>query len=77
MADRGKASFTTMDFSDGIMKNAESKDIYAPERERIMRLSREDAIKEVLKWRKLENSIRKVRSVTNNGILGFGNDTAQ
>lgn len=50
---------------------------YASERERIMRLSREDAIKEVLMWRKLETSIKKVRSVTNNGILGFGNDNTK
>ena len=44
----------------------------ARERERIMKLSREDAIQEVLKWRKIENRIRTVRSVADNGLLSFG-----
>jgi type II restriction enzyme len=44
----------------------------AGERERIMRLSREDAIKEVLKWRKIENRIRAVKSVADNGLLELG-----
>ena len=39
------------------------------ERERIMRLSREEAIREVIKWRKIENRIRAVKSVTDNGLL--------
>jgi type II restriction enzyme len=42
------------------------------ERERIMKLTREDAIKEVLKWRKIENRIRAVKSVSDNGLLEFG-----
>lgn len=42
------------------------------ERERIMRLSREEAIREVLKWRKIENRIRAVKSVTDNGLLELG-----
>ena len=42
------------------------------ERERIMKLSREDAIGEVLKWRKLENRIRAVKSVSDNGLLNVG-----
>jgi type II restriction enzyme len=44
----------------------------AGERERIMALTREDAIKEVLKWRKIENRIRAVKSVTENGLLELG-----
>lgn len=43
----------------------------AAERERIMKLSREEAIQEVLKWRKLENKMRTVKSVADNDILGF------
>ena len=41
----------------------------AQERERIMRLSRKEAIQEVLKWRKIDNRIRAVESVTYNGLL--------
>ena len=44
----------------------------ASERERIMELSREEAIREVLHWRKIENRIRAVKSVTDNGLLEFG-----
>lgn len=43
----------------------------AAERESIMRLSREDAIKEVINSRKLENRVQTVKVVTDNGILGF------
>ena len=45
----------------------------ASERTRIMRLSREEAIREVLQWRKIENRIRAVQSVVDNGLLEFGN----
>jgi type II restriction enzyme len=41
----------------------------AKERERIMKLSREDAVKEVLKWRKIDNRIQAVKSVADNGLL--------
>ena len=41
----------------------------ATERERIMRLSRADAIKEVLKWSTLDNKVQKVQSVDKNSIL--------
>lgn len=41
----------------------------AVERERIMRLSWEEAILEVIKWRKIENKIRAVRSVSDNDLL--------
>ena len=34
-----------------------------------MRLSRADAIKEVLKWSTLDNKVQKVQSVDKNGIL--------
>jgi len=44
----------------------------ASERERIMRLSRDQAIQEVIKWRKIENRIRTVKSVRHNGLLEFG-----
>ena len=44
----------------------------AAERERIMRLSREQAIREVMKWRKLESRIRAVKSVADNGLLAIG-----
>ena len=36
-----------------------------------MRLSRYEAINEVLKWRKLDNKIQKVQSVAENGILSL------
>ena len=41
----------------------------AKERERIMRLSRDDAIKEILKSSTLDNKVQKVQSVAKNGIL--------
>jgi hypothetical protein len=44
----------------------------ASERERIMKLSREEAIREVLHWRKIENRVRAVNSVADNGLLEFG-----
>ena len=43
----------------------------ASERERIMRLSKEEAIKEVLKSSKIENKIRAIKSVGDNGIFGL------
>lgn len=50
----------------------EALTLLARERERIMKLTHEDAIKEVLKWRKIENRIRAVKSVTDNGLLELG-----
>jgi hypothetical protein len=44
---------------------------FARERERIMRLSRADAIREFLSWRKLENKERAVRSVKDRGLMDF------
>lgn len=47
----------------------EALTVLAAERERIMRLSRDDAIKEVLKWSTLDNKVQKVQSVAKDGIL--------
>lgn len=47
----------------------EALQFLATEVERIMQLSREQAIREVLKWRRIENRIRVVKSVADNGIL--------
>ncbi|MDM8531179.1 HindIII family type II restriction endonuclease [Anaerolineales bacterium HSG25] len=44
----------------------------ALERERIMRLSKEDAIKEILKSSKINNKIKAINSVSDNGVLSFG-----
>ena len=44
----------------------------AKERERIMKLSREDAIKEVIKLSKIQNKIKAINSVTDNDILSCG-----
>ena len=41
----------------------------AEERERIMKLSHQEAINEVLKWRKIETRIQTVKTVTDNGLL--------
>lgn len=50
----------------------EALQFLASERERIMRLSREEAIQEVVKWRKIESRVRSVRSVADNGLLELG-----
>lgn len=42
------------------------------ERERIMQLSKEEAIKEVLRLNKIENKLGAVKSVSDNGLLGLG-----
>ena len=47
----------------------EALDFLALERERIMSLSKEEAIKEVLKSRKIENKIKAVKSVSDNGLF--------
>lgn len=44
----------------------------ASERERIMQLSKAEAIKEVLKSSKIENKVRAIESVGDNGLLGLG-----
>lgn len=45
----------------------------ASERERIMKLSKDEAIKEVLKSSKIENKIKAIKSVVDNGLLNLGN----
>ena len=47
----------------------EALQFLAAERERIMRLSREDAIQEVIRGRNLDNRMRAVRAVADNGLL--------
>ena len=54
----------------------EALDYLAVERERIMKLSRAEAIREVLEWRKLDNRVRAVKSVKDNGLLELGIETA-
>ena len=54
-----------------LISREEALTFLAVERERIMRLSRYEAINEVLKWRKLDNKIQKVQSVAENGILSL------
>ncbi len=50
----------------------EALQFLASERERIMSLSRDEAIQEVIKWRRIENRIRAVQSVADNGLLEIG-----
>ena len=47
----------------------EALKVLAQERERIMKLSREDAIDEVLQSRKLSNRIQKIKAVKENNLL--------
>ena len=47
----------------------EALDYLAKERARIMGLSRREAIREVLEWRKLENRVRAVNAVKDNSLL--------
>lgn len=54
-----------------LISREEALTFLAAERERIMRLSRTEAIREVLKWRKVDSKIQTVRSVTRNGILNL------
>lgn len=50
----------------------EALQFLAAERERIMRLSREEAIQEVIRGRNIDNRMRAVRAVADNGLLEFG-----
>ena len=52
-----------------IISREEALVFLASERERIMKLSKEDAIKEVLKSSKIENKIKSIKSVTDNGLF--------
>lgn len=49
----------------------EALSFLSSERERIMRLSKEDAIKEVLKSSKIDSKIRAIKSVVDNGLLSL------
>ena len=44
----------------------------AGERERIMRLSRRDAIREILAWRRLEGRVQAVQAVKDSGLMDIG-----
>lgn len=48
---------------------AEALRFLARERERIMKLSRTEAIREVLAWRRIESKVQAVNSVTHNHLL--------
>ena len=48
---------------------AEALTYLASERERIMKLSRKEAIREVLEWRKLENRVQAVKAVKDSGLM--------
>ena len=54
-----------------LISREEALTFLAAERERIMRLSRDEAIREVLKWKRLDSKIQTVQSVTRNGILNL------
>jgi len=54
-----------------VISREEALGFLASERERIMRLSKEEAIKEVLKSNKIENKIKAIKSVTDNGLFGL------
>ena len=50
----------------------EALQFLAAERERIMRLSREEAIQGVIRGRNIDNRVRAVRAVADNGLLELG-----
>ena len=50
----------------------EALQFLAAERERIMRLSREEAIQGVIRGRNIDNRMRAVRAVADNGLLELG-----
>ena len=52
-----------------LIAKEEALTFLATERTRILRLSRDEAIKEVLRWRKLDNKIKTVQSVSENRVL--------
>jgi len=54
-----------------VISREEALGFLASERERIMKLSKEDAIKEVLKSSKIENKIKAINSVSDNGLFGL------
>jgi len=52
----------------------EALSFLATERERIFRLSKDEAIREVLKASKIKNKIKKIKSVSDNGLLEAGTE---
>ena len=54
------------------MARQEALRFLAEERERVMRLSRQEAIQEVLDGRKLDARIQAVTAVVENGLLDIG-----
>ena len=50
----------------------EALEFLSRERERIMKLSRKEAIREVLRWRRVESRIEAVKSVASNSLLDSG-----
>jgi type II restriction enzyme len=54
-----------------VISRKEALGFLASERERIMKLSKEDAIKEVLKSSKIDNKIKAINSVSDNGLFGL------
>ncbi len=53
-----------------IVKN-EALQFLAEERERIIKMSKDEAIKEVLKYSKINNKIAKINSIGDNGLLNI------
>lgn len=56
------------------LAKTEALEHLASERERIMRLSRDEAIREVLKSSRVENRVRAINKVSDNGILNRGEE---
>jgi len=52
-----------------ILSKEEALKFFASERTRLMKLSREDAIREVLRLSKIANKIQVIKSVSENGLL--------
>ena len=65
--DEKKASIESIHIS-----KEEALDFLASQGERIMRLSKKEAIKEVLRLNKIENRLGAIKSVRDNGILSLG-----
>lgn len=55
-----------------LISREEALGFLGSERERIMKLSKAEAIKEVLKSSKIENKIKAIKSVSDNGLFGVG-----
>ena len=55
-----------------VSENSQALSFLTRERERMMRLSRQEAIQEVLDGRKLNARVQAVKSVAENGLLDIG-----